>query len=184
MSRIGKQPITIPKGVTVTVAQGGVIAKGPKGELKQVIHSCVKIAQSDDALTLTVIRPDNKEERAIWGTSASLIKNIFQGVTQGYQKQLEIIGTGFKVALKGQTLSLSVGFTNPVEFLLPQGISAVIEKNIVTFNGIDKQLLGEIVARIKRVRPPDAYKGVGIRFAGEVIKLKPGKQAKTAGAAA
>ncbi len=144
----------------------------------------MKVRRDNGLLTFTVNRPDNKEERAIWGTSASLTKNILQGVTQGYQKQLEIIGTGFKVALKGQALSLSVGYTNPVDFLLPQGISAVIEKNIITLGGIDKQLLGETAACIRRIHPPDAYKGVGIRFVGEVIKLKPGKQAKAAGAAA
>ena len=184
MSRIGKQPIPIPSGVTVTVLPGSINAKGPKGELKQSLHSCVQVAKNDEVLALTVSRPDNKEERAIWGTSASLIKNILQGVTQGYQKKLEIMGTGFKVVLQGQSLSFLVGFTKAVDFPLPPGISAVIEKNIVTLSGIDKQLLGETAAQIKRIHPPDAYKGVGIRFVGEVIKLKPGKQAKSAGAAA
>ena len=126
----------------------------------------------------------SKEQRSQWGTDASIIKSMIKGVQDGYQKQLEISGTGFKVAAQGQTLTLSIGFSHPVVYELPKGIAVSIEKNTITLNGIDKQLVGETSAQIRRLRPPDAYKGKGIRIVGEIIKLKPGKQAKATAAAA
>ena len=183
MSRIAKKPLLIPDAVTVSVKPGLVHAKGPMGEVSLALPEFVHILQEGNGLMVTVSRPVLKEQRTMWGTSASLIQNVLQGVKEGYQKQLEIMGTGFKAALAGSTLTLSIGFSHPVVYTLPKGITASIEKTVITIKGIDKQMVGEVAAQLYHIKPPDPYKGVGIRYMGQVIKLKPGKQAKTAGAA-
>jgi large subunit ribosomal protein L6 len=183
MSRVGKKPIDIPQGVTVAIEKSMMNVKGPKGEIRILLPMHVTVSQEGAILRVAVSDPDNKDQRSLWGTIASIARNAVKGVTQGFQKQLEIQGTGFKAAVAGGKISLSVGFSHPVEYAIPQGAAAAVEKNIITITGIDRQIVGEVAAQLRSIRPPDVYKGKGIRYAGEQIKLKPGKQAKTATAA-
>jgi len=180
MSRIGKQAITIPNGVTVTINGSMVVVKGPKGELKQEVHPVVKVTTSDKELILSVVRPDEKEEKSVWGLMRTLIANMIVGVTEGFFKKLEVIGVGYKVVVTGKKLVLNVGYSHPVEMTLPEGIEGKVEKNTLTISGIDKQLVGEISAQIRRVRKPEPYKGKGIRYIDEVVRRKAGKTAKSA----
>ncbi len=177
MSRIGKKPIVIPVGVEVKLEPGQIIIKGKKGELKQEVHPFVKIEVKDKEILLNVKNPEDKKQKAIWGLFGSLIKNMIIGVTEGYEKKLEIVGVGFKVNLQGDKLVLNVGYSHPIEFKLPQGISAVVDKNIISISGIDKQLVGEVAARIRRIKKPEPYKGKGIKYVDEIIKKKVGKAA-------
>jgi large subunit ribosomal protein L6 len=177
MSRIGKKPIAIPDGVTVDVKPELVSVKGPKGELDQAVSGDIKVLQSDG--TLTVERPtDRGEHRALHGLTRSLIANMVQGVTQGFEKRLEIQGVGYRARLQGKALELSVGYSHPVSVTAPEGIEfEVPAPNQVVVRGIDKQLVGEIAARIRRTRPPEPYKGKGIRYEGEHVRRKVGKRA-------
>ncbi len=184
MSRIGKKPITIPEKVEAQIIDDTFVIKGPKGELKQKVHPHVKINLQDRIINLTVSNPEEKEDKALWGLFGSLIKNMIIGVTQGFEKKLEINGIGFKAAVTGDKLQLSLGFSHPIDFKLPAGIKAAVEKNIITISGLDKQLVGEIAAEIKHFKKPDPYKIKGIKYLDEVIKKKAGKAAKAAGAAA
>ena len=177
MSRIGKKPIAVPEGVTVDVKPGVVAVKGPKGELSQAVSQDMKVTQSD--ATLTVERPtDRGEHRALHGLTRSLIANMVQGVTDGYEKRLEIQGVGYRARLQGKMLELSVGYSHPVSVTAPEGIEfEVPAPTQVVVRGIDKQLVGEIAARIRRTRPPEPYKGKGVRYAGEHVRRKVGKRA-------
>ena len=177
MSRIGRKPIELPDGVTVTVDPGVVSVKGPKGELSQTVSRDMKVAQEDG--TLTVERPtDRGEHRALHGLTRSLIANMVEGVTAGYEKRLEIQGVGYRARLQGKNLELSVGYSHTVTMQAPEGIEyEVPQQTEVIVRGIDKQLVGEMAARIRRVRPPEPYKGKGIRYAGEQIRRKVGKRA-------
>jgi large subunit ribosomal protein L6 len=177
MSRIGRKPIPVPDGVTVSLDPGVVSVKGPKGELRQGVDRAMKIAL-DDA-TLTVERPtDRGPHRALHGLTRSLIANMVEGVTAGYEKRLEIQGVGFRARLQGKNLDLSVGFSHTVGIEAPEGIEfEVPQQTVVIVRGIDKQLVGETAARIRRVRPPEPYKGKGIRYAGEQVRRKAGKRA-------
>ena len=177
MSRIGKQPIQIPDGVDVEVKPGMVKVKGPKGELTQVVSQDMKVAVDNG--TLTVERPtDRGEHRALHGLTRSLIANMVEGVTEGYEKRLEIQGVGYRARLQGKALELSVGYSHPVPVPAPDGIEfEVPQPTQIVVRGIDKQLVGEIAARIRRVRPPEPYKGKGIRYAGEHVRRKVGKRA-------
>jgi large subunit ribosomal protein L6 len=177
MSRIGRKPIEIPDGVTVDVKPGAVMVKGPKGELSQNVSPQMKVAEEDG--TVTVTRPtDRGEDRAIHGLTRSLIANMVEGVTDGYSKQLEIQGVGYRARLQGKALELSVGYSHPVSITAPEGIEfEVPQPTQVIVRGIDKQLVGEITARIRRVRPPEPYKGKGIRYVGEHVRRKVGKRA-------
>jgi large subunit ribosomal protein L6 len=178
MSRIGLQPITIPSGVDLNVADGLVTVKGPKGELHQRVHPDMVLSREDG--TLRVSRPnDERQFRQLHGLTRTLIANMVQGVTAGYRKDLEILGVGYRAAMEGKTLVLNVGFSHPVRVEPPDGISFVVEgNNRVGILGIDKQLVGEQAAQIRRVRPPEPYKGKGIRYAGEQIRRKAGKAGK------
>lgn len=182
MSKIGRQPVHLPSGVVVTVADGVIRVKGPKGELvtPMMEHVTVNI----DGQTVTVARAgEAPAQRAAHGLIRSLIANMVTGVTQGYEKKLEMVGTGYRVAMKGQSLTLSVGFSHPVDVVPPAGITFAIEGNNVIFvRGINKELVGQIAANIRQVRPPEPYKGKGIKYAGEVVRRKAGKAAKAAGA--
>jgi len=181
MSRIGKKLRTIPNGVTAEVKNNELIVKGPKGELRQAIHPHVNVLIKDGKIEVTVAKEEDKKDRALWGTFSSIIANMLEGVVNGYKKQLEVNGVGFKVALKGSTLVLEVGFTHPVEVIAPAGIKFSVEKNVITVEGFDKQLVGEMASRIRSVRKPEPYKGKGIKYAGEVLRHKVGKTAaKTA----
>ena len=177
MSRIGKKPVTIPEGVTVDVGPGRVSVNGPKGELSQQVSTEMKVSL-DDA-TLTVERPtDRAPHRALHGLTRSLIANMVEGVTDGYSKALEIQGVGYRARLQGKALELSVGYSHPVPMPAPDGIEfEVPQPTQIVVRGIDKQLVGETAARIRRVRPPEPYKGKGIRYEGEQVRRKVGKRA-------
>jgi len=177
MSRIGKKPIEIPDGVDVEVKPGEVFVKGPKGELTQALTPDMKV--SVDSGIVTVERPtDRGEHRALHGLTRSLIANMVEGVTNGYERRLEIQGVGYRAQLKGKALELALGFSHPVTVEAPDGIEfEVPQPTEVVVRGIDKQLVGEIAARIRKRRPPEPYKGKGVRYAGEHVARKVGKRA-------
>jgi large subunit ribosomal protein L6 len=177
MSRIGKKPIQVPEGVTVDVKPGHVAVKGPKGELAQDISAEMKVSQADGVLT--VERPtDRGEHRALHGLTRSLIANMVEGVTDGYEKRLEIQGVGYRARLQGKSLELALGYSHPVSLTAPEGIEfEVPQPTQVIVRGIDKQLVGEIAARVRKARPPEPYKGKGVRYAGEHVARKVGKRA-------
>jgi large subunit ribosomal protein L6 len=177
MSRIGKQPIAIPEGVTVDVAPGRVAVKGPKGELSERVDRDMGVKLDDGVLTVS--RPtDRGQHRALHGLTRSLVANMVEGVTNGFERQLEIQGVGYRARLQGRNLELSVGYSHTVTVEAPEGIEfEVPQPTQITVRGIDKQLVGEMAARIRRVRPPEPYKGKGIRYAGEQVRRKVGKRA-------
>jgi large subunit ribosomal protein L6 len=177
MSRIGKKPIEIPDGVDVQLAPGHVTVKGPKGELDQDVSADMKLELTDGALT--VVRPtDRGEHRALHGLTRSLIANMVQGVTEGYEKRLEIQGVGYRAQLRGKALELSLGFSHPVSVEAPEGIEfEVPQPTEVVVRGIDKQQVGQIAADIRKRRPPEPYKGKGVRYTGEQVTRKVGKRA-------
>ncbi|MFH1456656.1 MAG: 50S ribosomal protein L6 [Patescibacteria group bacterium] len=179
MSRIGKKPILIPEKVDVKIDGNLVIVKGAKGELMRNIHNLVKIAVKDKEIILGVKNEDDKFEKSLWGTERQMINNMIVGVSEGFSKQLEISGVGYRVAVSNKNLTLSVGFSHPVEFKVPDNIDVSVEKNLITISGIDKQQVGEISAQIRKVRKPEPYKGKGIKYVGESIIRKAGKQAKS-----
>jgi large subunit ribosomal protein L6 len=179
MSRIGKKPINIPSEVTVNLDGQFVNVKGPKGELHYQVHPHIKITQVDNLLNLTIKDDKNKKDKALWGTNRQLVANLIIGVSKGFVKQLEINGVGYKWELKGDTLILYVGYSHPVEFKIPANITIKIEKNLLTLESIDKHLVGEIAANIRKIRKPEPYKGKGIKYIDEVIIRKAGKQVKS-----
>ena len=179
MSRIGKKTIALPSGITVNVQGQSLSVKGPKGELKWTCPGDVQVAQKDNALVVTC-EEVGKQSRALHGLSRSLINNMVIGVTDGYKKELQIVGVGYRAEAKGAKLVMSLGFSHPVEFSLPEGVAVQVDKKQTTISleGIDKQLVGQVAANIRAFRPPDAYKGKGIRYSDEVISLKAGKAGK------
>ena len=181
MSRIGKKPIIVTNEVDVKIDNDFITVKGPKGELKLKSHQRVTVAQNENELNITVKNPDAKTDKALWGLYGSLIRNMITGVTDGFSKKLEINGVGYKVAQSGNKLTFNLGFSHPIDFPLPEGISATVEKNEITINGFDKQLVGQVAARIRSLRPPEPYKGKGIKYSDETIRRKAGKAAKAAG---
>jgi large subunit ribosomal protein L6 len=184
MSRIGKKPIPVPSGVEISIAGAEIIVKGPKGTLKRTLHPHVSAAletrDGGKEIIVTVKDPDEVRDRALWGLFRALFAGMVEGVTRGFEKKLEVIGIGYKVAGGGARLTLDVGFSHPVEFALPAGVTAAIEKNVITLTGADKEALGETAARIRRIREPEPYKGKGIKYIDEVIRRKAGKAAKAA----
>ena len=177
MSRIGKKPITIPSGVTVDIKDQTVTVKGPKGELHIALHPLVSVSQNEQDLIVDVKKKEDQGEKALWGTFGSILGNMVQGVTEGFTKQLEVNGVGYKVALQGKKLVLNVGYSHPVEFEIPEGLTAEVEKNVITLTGADKQLLGHTAAEIRKIRKPEPYKGKGIKYMDEEIRRKAGKAA-------
>jgi large subunit ribosomal protein L6 len=177
MSRIGKQPIELPSGVNVAISPGRVQVNGPLGELSQAVPARMKIEQADGQLVVT--RPTERgDDRALHGLTRSLVANMVEGVTKGFEKRLEIQGVGYRAALRGTDLELSVGLSHPVVVKPPQGISfEVPDTTTVLVKGIDKQQVGEIAAQVRKTRPPEPYKGKGIRYAGEYVRRKVGKRA-------
>ncbi len=177
MSRIGRQPITVPEGVTVSLGPGRVSVNGPRGELNQAVDSRMEIAEGDGVLTVS--RPtDRGQDRALHGLTRSLVANMVEGVTDGFEKRLEIQGVGYRAKLAGKALELTVGYSHPISIQAPDGIEfEVPQPTQVIVRGIDKQLVGEIAARIRRTRPPEPYKGKGIRYEGEQVRRKVGKRA-------
>jgi large subunit ribosomal protein L6 len=178
MSRIGRLPITVPSGVTVTVDGQAVNVKGPKGELSLTVKAPIEVALEDG--TLTVTRPDDERaSRSLHGLTRTLISNQIIGVTEGYSKGLEIVGTGYRVQSKGDSLEFALGYSHSITFDPPAGISFEVEGNTkVTVRGIDKQAVGEVAANIRKLRKPEPYKGKGVRYAGEVVRRKAGKSGK------
>jgi large subunit ribosomal protein L6 len=177
MSRIGKKLIAIPNGVEVKIDKDVVKVKGPKGELTLTVHPLVKVEIKDKQIVLNVTNQEDKTEKSLWGLFNRLINNMIIGVTAGFEKKLEVVGVGFRVALQGQKLVLNLGFSHQVEYVLPKGISGSVDKNTIILTGIDKYLLGETAAQIRRIKKPEPYKGKGIRYVDEVIKKKVGKAA-------
>ena len=177
MSRIGKQPIPVPSGVDVFIEPELVRVKGPKGELEQSISRDMKVEQQEGEVVVT--RPsDRGDHRALHGLTRSLIFNMVHGVTEGYEKRLQIQGVGYRATLRGRDIELSVGYSHPVQVSAPEGIEfEVPQPTQIVVRGIDKQAVGEIAARIRKVRPPEPYKGKGIRYDGEYVARKVGKRA-------
>jgi large subunit ribosomal protein L6 len=177
MSRIGRQPITIPEEVEVKVEPDKVTVKGPKGELSQDIHRWVKVEQKDSQLIVSVKNPEEKKQKSLWGLFRRLIDNMIRGVTEGFSRQLEVNGIGYKAAVAGDALTLHLGYSHPIEYKIPKGIEIKVEKNIITISGIDKQTVGQTAAEIRALRKPEPYKGKGIKYIDEVIRRKVGKAA-------
>jgi large subunit ribosomal protein L6 len=179
MSRIGKKPIEIPEKVTVAINEGAISVKGPKGELNWGYPDKMKVSLNGSILSVER-SGDTKVERALHGLTRSLISNMVTGVSQGYQKVLDIVGVGYKAQVAGDKIMITLGYSHPVEFLLPEGIKASVDpKQIqITLTGVDKQQIGQVAASLRTLRQPDAYKGKGIRYSGERLKLKVGKAGK------
>jgi large subunit ribosomal protein L6 len=179
MSRIGKLPIPVPSGVDVNIDGQRISVKGPKGSLAHTVAEPITIERADDG-TLEVKRPDDeRRSRALHGLTRSLVNNLVVGVTQGYEKKLEIHGVGYRVLLKGSDLEFSLGFSHPVKVTPPEGITFVVENQTrFSVQGIDKQRVGEVAANIRKLRKPDPYKGKGVRYADEKIRRKVGKTGK------
>ena len=177
MSRIGKLPIQIPSGVTITVDSGDVTVKGPKGELKQFITPDVTVKVEDGVITVTR-KDDSKTARSQHGLMRSLINNMVVGVTNGFEKKLEVNGVGFRVGGGGQNLEMSLGFSHPVKYVAPEGINITVNKMEITVAGHNKQQVGQVAAEIRALKKPEPYKGKGIKYADEVIIRKAGKTGK------
>jgi large subunit ribosomal protein L6 len=179
MSRIGKLPITVPSGVDVSIDGRTVTVKGPKGTLRHTVIEPITVERDGDG-TILVKRPDDeRRSKAMHGLSRTLVNNLVVGVTAGYEKRLEIHGVGYRVALKGSTLEFALGFSHPVAIPAPEGITFTVETPTrFSVSGIDKQLVGETAANIRKLRKPDPYKGKGVRYAGEVVRRKVGKTGK------
>ncbi|MBI5139449.1 50S ribosomal protein L6 [Candidatus Nomurabacteria bacterium] len=175
MSRIGKQEIQIPAGVTVTQSNGSLTVKGPKGTLSKIFRDDVVITIGDKIITLAIKRND-KFSKSLWGTYASHIKNMIKGVETPYQKKLILEGVGYKSEVKGKEIHFSLGFSHPVVVKLPEGITATAEKNNISVTGIDKELVGSFTAELRALKKPEPYKGKGMRYEGEVIRRKQGKK--------
>ncbi|WP_374471972.1 50S ribosomal protein L6 [Phenylobacterium sp.] len=176
MSRIGKKAVAVPNGVTVTLEGQAVTVKGPKGQLSWTVPDEIEVRQEGAELLLAK-RVENTRAQAMWGLSRTLVNNMVTGVTQGYEQALELVGVGYRAAMKGQALSMQLGFSHDVDIPPPAGISFATPKQTeIRISGIDKQLVGETAARIRRIRPPEPYKGKGVRYAGEQVRRKEGKK--------
>ena len=176
MSRIGKKAIAVPSGVTVTLAGQSVTVKGPKGQLAYTAPEEIEVAQADGQLTFAP-RAESQRASAMWGLSRTLVSNMVQGVTEGYTETLELVGVGYRAALKGQSLAMSLGFSHDVDVPPPAGITFTVPRPVeIKISGVDKQAVGEIAAKIRRLRPPEPYKGKGVRYQGEKVRRKEGKK--------
>lgn len=196
MSRIGKKPVILPAGVTAELAGNVLTIKGPKGTLTQEIHPkalvSVNNGEAGTEVIVDVAKKEDKREKALWGLFRSLVQNMVDGVSNGYTKQLDVVGVGFKAEVRGQTLVLNLGFSHPIDFEIPAGIEAKVEKDAakvtilqyqttITLNGIDKQLVGQVAANIRELKKPEPYKGKGIKYSDETIVRKAGKVVKAVG---
>ena len=179
MSRIGRIPVPVPAGVDVTIDGSQVSVKGPKGTLQHTVASPITIEKNEDG-ALQVSRPDDeRDSRSLHGLTRTLIANMVVGVTEGYEKKLEIVGTGYRVLARGSDLEFALGYSHPVSVKAPEGITFTVESATkFAVQGIDKQLVGEVAANIRKLRKPDPYKGKGVRYAGEVVRKKVGKAGK------
>ncbi len=177
MSRVGRQVIFIPSSVEVKAEAKEVFVKGPKGELRQKLPDFLNIEIKDEQIKLSVENSEIKNQRSLWGTFARLISNMIKGVNEEFEKKLELVGVGYRAQVGNGKLTLNIGFSHSVDFLIPQGIGIKVEQNIIIIRGVDKQLVGETAARIRRLKKPEPYKGKGIKYFGEFIKRKAGKKA-------
>lgn len=176
MSRIGKKPVAIPSGVEVTLDKRVVSVKGPKGTLSFEHRREVKVTIEEGSLQVSKVG-ETKQAQALWGTTAKSITNMIAGVTTGFEKALELNGVGYRMNLQGKKLALALGFSHPVEMMLPEGISAVLEGNVLKITGSDKQQVGEFAAVVRKLKPVEPYKGKGFRYVGEIVRRKEGKKA-------
>jgi len=174
MSRIGKRPISIPADVDVTVDEDSIRVKGPKGELRRSVHPKISIERDGDSL-LVIAKDNSTETRSLHGLFGALVSNMVTGVTKGFERGLEIVGVGYRVEMNGRTAVFSLGYSHPINFDLPEGIEATVDKNKVVLRGMDKELLGVTAAKIRSLRAPEPYKGKGIKYADEMIRRKAGK---------
>jgi large subunit ribosomal protein L6 len=176
MSRIGKKTIAVPKGVTVTLDGQSVSVKGPKGERTWTVAEEIEVKQEGDELSLTP-RADTQRARAMWGLSRTLVDNMVVGVTTGFEKSLDLVGVGYRAAMKGNALSLQLGFSHDVDIEPPAGVTFAVPKQTeIKISGADKQAVGQIAAVIRKLRPPEPYKGKGVRYTGETVRRKEGKK--------
>lgn len=178
MSKIGKKLIQVPKGVDIKIDGGSISVKGPKGELKRMINGAVSISVADG--NISVILKEGQDRNELWGLSRALIANMVKGVSDGFEKNMEFEGVGYKANVKGTDLELNLGYSHPILIKIPEGVTVKVEKNVIKVGGIDKELIGHFAAEVKSKRLPEPYKGKGIRYAGEVIRRKAGKKAATA----
>ena len=175
MSRIGKKTVALPKGVTASVANGTVMVKGPKGELKLTLVPDIEAAVGEKGITLTP--RETERARAMWGMQRTLVNNLVEGVTKGFSSKLEINGVGYRASVQGKNLQLQLGFSHDVLYPIPAGIQIACEKpTMIAITGIDKQLVGQVAAEIRGYRPPEPYKGKGVKYAGEYVRRKEGKK--------
>jgi large subunit ribosomal protein L6 len=181
MSRIGKKTIQITDGVEVKFVNGIIEAKGPKGVLTMKPIESMEVVIEGKEIKVTPKNLEEKNAKAFWGLTRTLIANMIDGVSKGFEKKMELNGVGFKVRVEGKDLILDVGFSHPVKIIAPEGIAFLVEKNVITVSGIDKELVGRIAADVRRVRPPEPYKGKGIKYQNEIIRKKLGKKAAGAG---
>lgn len=176
MSRIGKKPVEVPAGVEASIRANVISVKGPKGTLTFAHHPDVSVALADGVFTVSKVG-EAKRAQAVWGTTAKMIMNMIDGVTKGFEKRLELNGVGFRMAVQGKKINLALGFSHPVEEVLPDGIEAKIEANVLIISGIDKQQVGQFAANIRGLKPVEPYKGKGFKYVGEVVRRKEGKKA-------
>ena len=177
MSRVGKEPITIPAGVEVRLCDDSVIVKGAKGELSSPLFADITVEQDGNTLTVSCADLETKKTKSFYGLARMLIANNITGVTTGFEKKLELRGVGYRAQTQGKNLNLSLGFSHPVVYALPDGVSATVDASIITVSGIDKQKVGQVAAEIRAYRPPEPYKGKGVRYVGEYVPMKEGKKA-------
>lgn len=177
MSRLGKIPIKLPAGCEAKTEPGLLKVKGPKGELAQNVPDFITLKIEDGAIKVLMAKPKSQKDKAFWGLYWSLIRNMVIGVSEGYKKELEIVGVGYRASVSGQKIILNLGFSHPVEYVLPAGIAAQVQGSIITLEGIDKQLIGETASQIRRIKKPEPYKGKGIKYTDETVRRKAGKTA-------
>jgi len=177
MSRVGKLPIKLAANTQAKIEAGQIVVKGPKGELKQALHPNVMINITPEEVNVTIKDASDKKQCAFWGLYRNLINNMVLGVNEGFSKKLEIKGVGYKAQVVGNKLVMNLGYSHPIDFILPSGITAAVDGNFITLSGIDKQLVGEKAAQLRRLRLPEPYKGKGVKYDDEVIRRKAGKTA-------
>lgn len=180
MSRIGKKPIEILNGVKVEIKEEKIFVTGPKGSLNFSFSPEMEIKISENDIQV-INNGKTNNSAAIWGTTARIIENMIKGVSEGYQKQLELNGVGFRMAIQGKKINMALGFSHPVEVEIPEGVEAKIENNLMTISGIDKQKVGQFAAKIKSLKPVEPYKGKGFRYVGEIVRKKEGKKSVASG---
>ncbi len=181
MSRLGRKPLSIPQGVEVKIEGQKITISGQKGTLSRNLHKEIGVEKKDNLLVFSIIQKDSPRAKTFWGLERVLVENMLKGVKEGFEKKLELHGVGFRAKIEKDNLVLSLGFSHPVTFRKPEGIEFKIEKNIITVSGCDKQKVGETAAQIRRLQPPEPYKGKGIRYLGEHVRRKAGKAAVGAG---